>query len=314
MSRSPPGFARRGAGRRHPLVAVLAETARGLFANNAAEWAAAIAYYTLLSAVPLLFVAASVAALLVEPAWAVERATAVLAEFLPGGGEEVERIVQGAVAARGRLGVVSGIALVWTGGRAFSALTLALNAVCADDAPEDAPRRFLVSVGLLVGIAAAFVAALGAGTLVDDLWGVVGTLPGETAILYPIARTAIQALALLGAFWLVYWFAPRGRQHPWGALIGAVAATALFLAARPLFLVAIARSETYRVTFGPLAFAAILMVWAWAVAFITLLGGQLAVRIGALLRAGSAAACEEEPAAAPRPTRDRGWPEASPGG
>jgi uncharacterized BrkB/YihY/UPF0761 family membrane protein len=51
----------------------------------------------------------------------------------------------------------------------------------------------------------------------------------------------------------------------------------LFLAARPLFLIAIERSETYRVTYGALALAAILMVWAWVVAFVTLVGGQLAM-------------------------------------
>lgn len=286
---------RRPTGRRGAVPSVVAATARGMFTNNAAEWAAAIAYYALLSAFPLLFVAASVASFLVDADWAVDRATAVLAEFLPGGGDEVERIVQEAVAARGRIGLLSGIALVWTGGRAFAALTLALNAVCDDDAPEDAPRRFLVSIGLLLGIGAAFVAALGAGTLVDDLWGVVGALPGENATPYAVARIAIQALALLGAFWLLYWFAPRGGRSPRATLIGAAAATALFLAARPLFLVTVERSETYRVAFGPLALAAILMVWAWIVAFITLFGGQLAVRTRALLRTGSAATCEADP-------------------
>ena len=286
------------AGRKRPVLSVLVATARGLFANNTAEWAAAIAYYTLLSAFPLLLVAASLAALLVDASWAVARSAAVLGEFLPGGGEEVERIVQGAVAARGQFGILSAVALVWTGGRAFAALTLALNAVCDDDAPEDAPRRFLVSLGLLLGVAAAFVAALTAGTLVDDLWRVTESLPGETGVIFAVVRTAVQSLALLGAFWLVYRFVPRGRQSPRAALVGAAAATALFLVARPLFLFSLQRSETYRVAFGPLALAAILMVWAWVVAFITLFGGQLVVRTHVLLRTGAAEACGSDLAVA----------------
>jgi len=185
----------------------VAETARSLVAQNAAEWAAAIAYYALLSAFPLMLVAASVAALAVDPAWAVERATAVLGEFLPGG-EQIEAIVQGAVASRGRIGLFSGLALLWTGGRALAALTLALNGVCDDDDADDAPRRFLVSLGLLALVGMGFLAALLAGMLVDELWGAVGVLPGATGPTFAVARTAIQAVALLGAFYLVYRLVP----------------------------------------------------------------------------------------------------------
>jgi membrane protein len=195
-----------GANRR--FGSAVAETARALLAQNAAEWAAALAYYALLSAFPLMLVAASVAALAVDPAWAVERATAVLGEFLPGGGDRVEGIVQGAVASRGRLGLLSGLALLWTGGRALAALTLALNAVCGDDDADDAPRRFLVSLGLSALVGLGFLAALLAGRLVNELWDAVGVLPGATGPAFAVARTAIQAVALLGAFYLVYRLVP----------------------------------------------------------------------------------------------------------
>ena len=283
---SAPGVADRagwGVGHYRRFGIVLTETVRGLFANNSGEWAAAIAYYGLLSAFPLLLVGASLASLVVDAAWAVERAVAVLGGFIPGGGDHVERIVQGAVASRGRIGLVSGIALVWTGGRALAALTLALNAVCGDDTPEDAPRRFLVSLGLLALIGFAFACALLSGTLIDDLWRLAGALPGQSGPAFTAVRAFIQAMALLGAFFLIYWFVPRSRQDGRATLVGASAATLLFLAARPLFLFAIEGSETYQVTYGPLALAAILMVWAWVVAYITLAGGQLAMLTRAIV-------------------------------
>lgn len=163
------GPSRPASGRLRLVGTLLRQTAKGLLAGNAAEWAAAIAYYGLLSALPFLLAATSLAAAVVDGGWAVEQATGVLAGFLPEGGEQVERIVRGAVESRGRIGLLSTLALVWTGGRAFAALTLALNAICGADAADDAPRCFLVSVGMLVVVGLAFAGALVSGLLVDDL-------------------------------------------------------------------------------------------------------------------------------------------------
>ena len=171
-------------------------------------------------------------------------------------------------------------------------MTLALNAICGDDVPEDAPRRFVVSLGLLGLIGLAFVGALLSGTVIGDLWDFAGILPGGTGFAFAGVRLGIQALALLAAFFLVYWFVPRGRKDGRATAIGATTAAVLFLAARPLFLFVIERSETYRITYGPLALAAILMVWAGVVAFVTLAGGQVAVLSRAIVFDGlPAAAC-----------------------
>jgi membrane protein len=191
--------------------------------------------------------------------------------------------------------LISFPALIWTGGRAFASLTLALNAMRGDDAPEDAPRRFLVSLGMLAGIGLSFIGALASGVVFDEVWTLLRPLPGDAGPLLTIVRTVARAFTLFVAFGLVYWFVPRGRQDRRTTLIGAGAATVLFMAARPLFLVIIHRSATYQITYGPLALAAILMVWAWVVAFITLFGGQLATVSRAMrTERGSAAGGEEQ--------------------
>jgi len=265
----------KGALRIRPFGPVYLAAVKSLFATNAAEWSAAIAYYLLLSAFPLLLVTSAAAALVVDPALAAQRATTILGQFLPQGGGQVERIVQGAVASRGRIGLISIPALLWTGGRAFASLTLALNALRGDDTPEDAPRRFLVSLAMLAGIGLSFFGALVSGVVIDEVWRLVQPLPGDPGPVFIVVRIVARAITAFVAFSLVYWFVPRGRQDRRATLIGAGTATVLFMAARPLFLLIIERSATYQVTYGPLALAAILMVWAWVVAFITLFGGQV---------------------------------------
>ncbi len=267
---------------------ILNRTTRSIFANNAGEWAAAMAYYSLLSLFPLLLVAGSIAALVVDPRWAVERVTPVLGGMLPQGSDLIERIVEQAIAARGQIGVISSIALVWTASRVFSALTLALNAVCDDDDPQDAPRRLIVSTLLLSGIASVFVLALLAGVFVDQLWDWLRFVPGDRGVLFGIIRHTTRALSLVGAYFLIYRFVPRGTRERRAALIGAITATGLVLLAQPLFVLLLQRSGTYQLIYGPLAAAATLMIWAWVVAFITLIAGQLAYHERALRSRGGA--------------------------
>jgi len=206
----------------------------------------------------------------------VERVTPVLGGMLPQGSDLIERIVEQAIAARGQIGVISSITLVFTASRVFSALTLALNAVCDDDDPRDAPRRLIVSTLLLTGIAAVFLLALLTGILVDQLWGWLRVVPGDRVMLFGLIRYFTRAVALVGAYFLIYRFVPRGTRERRAALTGALTATGLVLLAQPLFVLFLHRSSTYQLIYGPLAAAATLMVWAWVVSFITLTAGQLA--------------------------------------
>ncbi len=282
IPRREPGETRRLPTWARTTGTILNRTTRSIFANNAGEWAAAMAYYSLLSLFPFLLVAGSIAALVVDPRWAVERVTPVVGGMLPQGSDLIERIVEQAIAARGRIGVISSIALVWTASRVFSALTLALNAVCDDDDPRDAPRRLIVSTLLLTGIASVFLLALLAGVFVDQLWDWLRFVPGDRGVLFGIIRHTTRALSLIGAYFLVYRFVPRGTRERRAALIGAITATGLVLLAQPLFVLFLQRSATYQVIYGPLAAAATLMIWAWVVAFVTLIAGQLAYHERAL--------------------------------
>src|SRR5205814_3470457 len=69
------------------------------FADNATQWAAAIAYYSFLSLFPLLLAAVSLSAYFVSPDWAVGKAILLVREFVPEGDAVVQRIIRDAVHA-----------------------------------------------------------------------------------------------------------------------------------------------------------------------------------------------------------------------
>ena len=264
------------------------QTGRDLWAGNAAEWAAAIACYALLSLFPLMLAGAVAASVAVDPAWAAGRASALLAEFVPQGSVEVERIVAAAADDRSRVGAASLAVFLLSGRRVLGALTKALDVVSdVDERADPVRRRALVELALLTGLAAVGTLALAAGPLLDALRGASSAAPGPVGPAYGAARQAVRAALLLAMFYLVYTVVPRGQRDRRSALLGAATATALYVLVHAIFGVAVKRSwVTLDLVYGPLAVAAVLLLWAWYAALVTLVGASLASHAKAMLAEG----------------------------
>ena len=266
------------AARPRPWRAVLVQSLRDLRSTDAPEVAAALAFYALISLFPLLLAGAAVASWFVVPAWAVARITHLLGEFLPSGEVEVEAIVGGAMAQRGEVGLISVLVLLVSGRRVLGALTRALNRVSdVDERRDDLLRRAAVELAMLAGVGALFGLALSSGPMLALLWQAADDAPWPERAASSGALAAVRGLLLAATFFLVYYFVPRGERDARAALAGAAAAAVLFLVARGAFLLSVDRLwGNFSLVYGPLAVGAVLLLWAWYAALITLFGGSLA--------------------------------------
>ncbi len=70
---------------------VLAQSVRDSFIDSVPQWAAAVAWFVLLSALPLILVGGWVASFFVEPAWAADQIANILDDFVPQGDGDLER-------------------------------------------------------------------------------------------------------------------------------------------------------------------------------------------------------------------------------
>ena len=270
------------------VIPVFIQAGKDLFRDSAADWAAMIAYYSLLSLFPLLLAAASIASYLGDSRWALDRLTDLLGLFAPNA-QDVGSAVGDALDSPGRTGVVSILVLLWAGSRVFGALTKALNLVWGVEEAYPFARQRLVELLMLLSVGACFALALASRTLIEPVWAALRPGSAGTGLALTVARVLLPVPLLLAAYFLTYRFVPRARVDPRAALSGAVVATALFLLARPLFLgyaVAMGSGSAY----GPLWTAVVLLVWAWIVALITLFGGSLAAHIQQMLLEGRPAA------------------------
>ena len=271
-------------------IQVLRQTVRDVWAGNIMEWAAALAFYVVLSVFPLVLAGAAFAAYVVEPTEVASRLASLLDGFVPSGVVDLEPIVLAAIGARRRVGLFAILVWLVAGRRILGALVTALDRVSdVDERDESLERRAGVEVVLLAGIGSLFLAALSArwllGLLGEAVWGTGTTHPAAWVV-----GAIVHALVLVAASYALYTFVPFGARDRRSALVGAVTATALFLVARAALRASLDPLwASFTLIYGPLAIAALLLLWAWIVGLIVLFGGSLASHITVILIEGRSA-------------------------
>jgi membrane protein len=261
---------------------VVAQSIRDLFVDSGPQWAAAVAFYVLLSAVPLLILAASIATFFVSPEWAAEQLKDGLGDFAPQGEGEVERMVDQAIAARGQVSAIAFAGLLWTGTRVFSTLTRAMNIAFDSEESYGFLKRTLIDIVMVLTLGVFFVLALVSGMLSRWLWGAAAFLP-STNLIVEVATSIVRAGMLLLAFFLIYRFVPRDG-HDWRpAFLGAVVATILFLIAHPVFSYYVQQFGNYSVIYGQMGVVIVVLIWVWISLVIMMIGAELAAHTQAMV-------------------------------
>lgn len=248
------------------------QLARKFFADRGTHLAAMVAYFALLSFVPLVFLALSLFGL-AHRADAGDFFIRELKHAFPGTSlDSIIKLVRRVQDNAAALGIIGGIGLLWSSLSFFSALESALNIVYG--LPN---RRFLQGKGLA--------AALMAGSLVTLFASLVVGALGVEFLKHNVSFTRSTALAyvvsvgasLIGVFLFllaVYLWLPNTQVGPREALPGAAAAAVVLEAsfqALPLFI----RFADVNVTLRTLGGPAILLLWLYVMANVIVFGAEL---------------------------------------
>jgi membrane protein len=243
------------------------------FADRGTHLAAMVAYFALLSFVPLVFLALSLFGL-AHRAQASDFFIKELKDAFPGTSVEsiinlVHRVQNNAAA----LGIIGGVGLLWSSTSFFSALESAFNIVYG--LPN---RRFLHGKGIAATLMAAVLTTLFV-SLVVGFFGVTVLkhhlrFADSSAVAYIVSLGA----SLTGVFiflLVVYTWLPN-TEVTWrdalpGAIAGAVFLEVSFYAALPFFV----RHASVNVTLRTLGGPAILIVWLYVMANVIVFGAEI---------------------------------------
>ena len=241
------------------------------FSDRGTHLAAMIAYFALLSFVPLTFLALSFLGLAHRADASdffvkeLRRAfpTSSLASILT----LVHRVQDNATA----LGIIGGVLLVWSSLSLFSALESALNIVYGRP-NRSFLRGKLLAAGLMTGSIVTLFASLVVGAFgVEALKAWEPGLVGATGYVLSIAVSLIGVFVFLV---VVYWVLPNADVSFRAALHGAVFASILLEASfqvLPVFVRLASVNPTLRVLGGP----AILLLWLYVMSNVIVFGAEV---------------------------------------
>ena len=243
------------------------------FADRGTHLAAMVAYFALLSFVPLIFIALSLLGL-AHRADASDFLVRELKRAFPGSSlQSILTLVRRVQENAATLGIIGGVGLLWSSLSLFSALESAFNIVYGR--PN---RPFLrgktVAAALMVSVLITLFASLVVGALgVEVLKRYAPGFVGDAVIAYALS----VAVSLLGVFLFllaVYRLLPNApltvREVLPGAVMGAIVLEASFQIL-PVFVRLADVNVTLRVLGGP----AILLIWLYVMANVIILGAEL---------------------------------------
>jgi len=243
------------------------------FADRGTHLAAMVAYFALLSFVPLIFLALSLLGL-AHRADASDFLVRELQRAFPGTSVgSIITLVHKVQDNAATLGIIGGVALLWSSVSLFSALESAFNIVYGLPNRSFLRGKALATTLMVTMItflfASLLVGALGVEVLKRYAPGFVGN--GAVAYLVSIAVSLFGVFVFLLA---VYWFLPTADVSMRDALPGAALAAVVLEASfqiLPVFVRLAGVSPTLRVLGAP----AILLLWLYVMANVVVFGAEL---------------------------------------
>ncbi|HTZ34971.1 MAG TPA: YihY/virulence factor BrkB family protein [Stellaceae bacterium] len=254
--------------------------------DNISIMSAGIAYYAMLSIFPGMSALVLTYGLVADPL-SIESNVNALAGVLPA---EALKLLSGQLhalvsAPSEKLGlglIVSVLIALWSATSGTSAIMNALTIAYEGKEDRSLLRFYGLAIALTVGGTLFGLLAL---LLIAGVPALVGELP-----LSPLGREVLPQLrwpllALLAVLWLgtLYRVAPNRKRPGWDFLrAGTIAASLLWLAGSAAFSFYASHFGSYDRTYGSVGAVAIMLVWLYVTAYITLAGAELN---GAILRA-----------------------------
>jgi membrane protein len=243
------------------------------FADRGTHLAAMVAYFALLSFVPLVFLALALLGL-AHRADASDFLVKELRRAFPGSSvESILSLVHKVQDNAATLGIIGGVFLLWSSLSLFSALESALNIVYGR--PN---RSFLkgkaVAAGVMTGSIATLFLSLVVGAFgVDVLRRYAPGIVGNGIVAY-VVTIAVSLLGVFAFVLTIYRVLPNARVTLREALPGAVFAAILLEASfqvLPVFVRLAGINVTLRVLGGPV----ILLLWLYVMSNVIVLGAEL---------------------------------------
>lgn len=254
------------------------------FSNiNGTNWSASFAYYAFFAMVPLVLllvtVCTDVGARFVGETAAKRQAFDYIAANLPMGSDGrkmVSTTIQGVLDARGKIGLVAVVSLLWSSLGFFQSLIGAINEAWGVEPLNwwKLPLKNLAMIGVL---ASALLLGNVLPAILKTVQGYVTFAASWTTFIFAAITALVPPLVLFYGFLLFYKLAPRGRAGVTFAMVWlpALLVTLLLVTSQQLFVVYATHITNFNAVYGAFGGVIALMLWIYVSGLVVVFGGSL---------------------------------------
>lgn len=256
-----------------PVVQLIFHTVEGAGNHDAAQRAAGVAYYAILSIFPLLLGLIAVFGFFLPSVNLQDELLKFVGDSIPGATNILEQNIASIIELRGPMGILSLVVLFWGASAMFGAISLAINR--AWDIRRYRPFfiRKASELGMALSTCVLFLLSLGVSTITAILRGVFD-LPVAKLTIVDVGARLVAFLLMFVVFLLLYKLVPNTKTYWRDVWPGAILSAIFFEIARTLFIIYIENFANYQLIFGSITSIIALLVWTYYSAFILILGAE----------------------------------------
>ncbi len=297
---------------------VVRRSVEGFLEHEGLQYAGSMSYFAVLSLFQLIVLAVVVLSFFMGDGPAREFVIETVDKGTPLDAETTAQIIDGAIAARGTMTLISFAFLVWAALGIFSALSNGIGRAFAQAPVRGFVHQQVLGITLMALTGVLVIASFAIGIVT----GILQRLTDEALAGLPIGELGIRVIGLVvpvllifAALWTIYRIVPN-RPVGWrevlpGAIVGAILWTLLRFGFT-WYATSIARYDSF---YGPLAAGISLLVFLYFASCVILIGAEVA-RANALsgesrISAAEARRAAAEPGTRPPPPAPRGGPRAA---
>jgi membrane protein len=266
------------------ILRMLGTLMREMGHTNLSLLASALAFYGLLATFPALVVVITSFALLADRAdvaWLMSGLHGILPDEAWGLVAAELKSLVGAPNPQIGLGLLVGLIIaLWSAHSASASVMEALNRIYHTHEERSLIAYHAIAFAFTLGGLCFGLLALAVVALIPAFLAWLDLPPGFARIL-SLIRWPVLAPFMMASFIVLYRYAPSRRAPHWTRiLVGAGAATLLFLLGSALFSIYVARFGSYDKTYGSIGAVIVLLMWFYVGAYATLLGALLDSEMG----------------------------------
>lgn len=253
---------------------ILFESLRDVLSFQSSLYAAATAYFTLLSVFPLILLTVAIASFWFEPSLDVEPILERLEFIIPAVDELLGANLDQIVEARGAISRLSALLLIWSASSIFYMLTRSMDNIWEEVMVRPAWRHRALAIGITLTISILLLIGSIAWTFVVPILNRL--LPDRIIQVSSFLTILASALLSVLLFLLLYRMLPHATLSWHDVYIGAILAGLLWELAKHVFIFFVSNFLTSsNLIYGSLTTIIAFLTWAYVSMLIFLFGGHV---------------------------------------